>query len=91
MKNRSFKYRRIKRKSGKRKEEKEVYVYSNKNGKTRHLLCPEVSTQSPSNFCTVPDAPYLWKVHLVTFGNTRDIGSILSSGSISVNFTTSEP
>lgn len=45
----------------------------------------------PSNFCTLPDGPYLWNVHLVTLGNTRDMGSPRSSGSISVKLSTSLP
>merc|ERR550539_2286911 len=37
------------------------------------------STQSPSFFSTVPEGPYLWKVHLVTLGKTLAIGSGRSS------------
>ena len=38
-------------------------------------------TQSPSFFSTVPEAPYLWKVHLVILGNTLAMGSGRSSAS----------
>lgn len=48
------------------------------------------STQSASSVCTEPAGPNVWIVHLVTFGNSRAIGSILSP-SPAANALTSGP
>ena len=47
--------------------------------------------QSPSISWMVPEGPYLWKVHLATFGKTELRGSFLFSGSFWLIDRTSLP
>lgn len=51
------------------------------NGKIHNESC----------FCIEPDAPYLWKMHFVTRGNTYTIGSYRSSCGVSARFITRKP
>lgn len=51
------------------------------NGKIHNESC----------FCIEPDAPYLWKMHFVTRGNTYTIGSYRCSCGISTKFITRKP